>query len=94
MDFLLELAGILSFSIFVLQLATVVPEALVLLSCGLVSFSVQKDGEKPANLAQAGSPRLSENSRDSPLNFTSSGRLLGDWHLATVELSPRREGVV
>jgi len=28
--------------VFVLQLATVVPEAVVLLSCGLVSFSVQK----------------------------------------------------
>ncbi|QCD95995.1 hypothetical protein DEO72_LG6g696 [Vigna unguiculata] len=70
--------------VFVLQLATVVPEALVLLSCGLVSFSVQK-GEKTANLAQAGSPRLSENNKDSPLNFTSS--------VATVELSPRREGV-
>jgi len=28
--------------VFVLQLATVVPEAVVLLSCGLVSFHVQK----------------------------------------------------
>jgi len=36
-------------------------------------------GEKPANLAQAGNPRLSENSRDSPLNFISNGRL-GDKH--------------
>jgi len=36
-------------------------------------------GEKPANLTQAGNPRLSENSRDSPLNFISNGRL-GDKH--------------
>jgi len=32
-------------------------------------------GEKPANLAQASNPRLSESSRDSPLDFSSSGRL-------------------
>ena len=55
-------------------------------------------GEKPANLAQAGNPRLSENSKDSPLNFTSSGRL-GDKHdfLSKAQsrlgekLSPERE---
>ena len=75
----------------------------------------ERIGEKPANLAQASDPRLSESSKVLPLDFSSSCRL-GDllyflarrcrlsenshdqelaWNLAvaTIELSPRREGV-